>query len=311
MSTENQNLIPLDTSEENSEMELRMKRRSSFSVFMKRLLKNVPGTVGVTIFVIVILTAIFADFLAPQSPFEIKLADRLTPPSFVEGGNPNYLLGTDSIGRDILSRVIHGSRISLAVGLSALLVGAGIGVVLGLLAGYFGKKFDAVISWFMNVQLSFPFILLAIFMITLFKSGLGSLILILGIGAWVRFGRIMRGQVMSVKEEVYITAAKASGLKLPRILFRHILPNVIAPVIVVASFTMADTILSEAALSFLGLGISPEIPSWGQMLADGRDYIQEAWWISVVPGLAISFTVLGINLFGDWLRDYFDPKMRV
>ncbi len=304
-------IVQLETDEENAELFRMMERRSSFSVFMRRLLKNKPGMVGVAIILLVVLTAIFADVLAPHDPLFITLGDRLKPPSFIEGGSPKYFLGADSVGRDILSRIIHGSRISLAVGLAAISVGAGIGIVLGLLAGYFGGRIDSFISWLMNVQLSFPFILLAIFMMSVFKGGLSSLILVLGIGAWVRFARIMRGQVLSVKEETYITAAIASGLSLPRVLFRHILPNAIAPIIVVASFTMADTILSEAGLSFLGLGISPEIPSWGQMLSDGRDYIQQAWWISVTPGLAISITVLGINLFGDWLRDYFDPRLRI
>jgi|APHig6443717817_1056837.scaffolds.fasta_scaffold97918_2 peptide/nickel transport system permease protein len=296
---------------ENAELLRMMQRRSSFSVFIHRLLKNKPGTVGVVLILLICFTAIFADVLAPQSPTFITLPDRLKPPAFIAGGSPKYLLGTDSIGRDILSRIIHGSRISLMVGLAAIIVGAGIGIILGLFAGFFGKRTDSIISWLMNVQLSFPFILLAIFMMALFKGGLPSLILVLGIGAWVRFARIMRGQVFSVKEETYVTSAIAIGLSLRRVIFRHILPNAIAPIIVVASFTMADTILSEAGLSFLGLGISPEIPSWGQMLADGRDYIQDAWWISVSPGLAISITVLGINLFGDWLRDYFDPRLRV
>ncbi len=311
MNTDNLPPSQTDLNEESGEIIRMMERRSSFSVFMKRLLKNIPGTVGVFIILLVILTAIFADVIAPRDPYLITLKDRLTPPAFVSGGNPKYILGTDSVGRDILSRIIHGSRISLAVGLSALGVGAVIGVIMGLISGYFGKKIDSFISWLMNVQLSFPFILLAIFMMSVFGGGLTSLIFVLGIGAWVRFARIVRGQVMSAKEEVYVTSATAAGIKLPRILFRHILPNIIAPVIVIASFTMADTILSEAALSFLGLGISPEIPSWGQMLADGRDYIQQAWWISVIPGLAISITVLGINLFGDWLRDYLDPRLRV
>jgi peptide/nickel transport system permease protein len=300
-----------DLTNENAELIRMMQKRSSFKVFIRRLLKNKAGTVGVVLIIIICLTAIFADFIAPHDPLFITLKDRLKPPSFITGGIPKYILGTDSIGRDILSRIIFGSRISLMVGLAAITVGAGIGVILGLMAGFFGKKTDSIISWFMNVQLSFPFLLLAIFMMSLFKGGLPSLILVLGIGAWVRFARIMRGQVYSVKEETYVTSAIAIGLSLPRVIFRHILPNAIAPIIVVASFTMADTILSEAGLSFLGLGISPEIPSWGQMLADGRNYIQDAWWISVLPGLAISITVLGINLFGDWLRDYLDPRLRI
>lgn len=304
-------VIDLENSEEAAELALRVKRRSSFRQFLSRLLKNKPGLVGVIIIIFIVLVAIFADVISPHDPLFITLPDRLKPPAFVDGGSAKYILGTDSLGRDILSRIIHGSRISLAVGLTSIFIGAGIGTLLGLIAGYFGGRVDSIINWLMNVQLSFPFILLAIFMMALFKGGLPSLILVLAIGAWVRFARIMRGQVFSVKQETYVTSSIAIGLSLRRILWRHIVPNAIAPIIVVASFTMADTILSEAGLSFLGLGISPEIPSWGQMLADGRDYIEDAWWISVAPGLAISLTVLGINLFGDWVRDYLDPRLRV
>lgn len=311
MSNISNTALETDLSEEAAELALRVKRRSSFTQFLSRLLKNKPGMVGVVIIIFIVLVALFADIIAPHDPLFITLGDRLKPPAFIEGGSPNYFLGTDSLGRDILSRIIHGSRISLAVGLTSIFIGAGIGTLLGLIAGFFGGRIDSIINWLMNIQLSFPFILLAIFMMAIFKGGLPSLILVLAIGAWVRFARIMRGQVFSVKQETYVTSSIAIGLGLPRILWRHIVPNAIAPIIVVASFTMADTILSEAGLSFLGLGISPEIPSWGQMLADGRDYIEDAWWISVAPGLAISFTVLGINLFGDWIRDYLDPRLRI
>jgi peptide/nickel transport system permease protein len=300
----------LPNSEESAEILLLMQRRSSVALFLRRLLKNKPGMAGVIIITLICLCAIFADVLAPYSPTLINPRNRLKPPSFA-GGTSEHILGTDALGRDILSRIIHGSRISLAVGLASIFVGAGIGTLLGLLAGFFGGRADSLISWMINVQLSFPFILLAIFMMGVFKGGLPTLILVLAIGAWVRFARIMRGQVLTIKEETYVTSSVAIGVGLPRLLSRHILLNALAPIIVVASFTMADTILSEAGLSFLGLGISPEIPSWGQMLADGRNYIELAWWISVEPGLAISLTVLGINLFGDWLRDYFDPRLRV
>ena len=163
----------------------------------------------------------------------------------------------------------------------------------------------------MNVQLSFSFILLALFIMAASGGGIITLIIVLAIGTWVRYGRIMRGQVLSVKEDTYVSAAVASGVRGRRILLRHILPNSFSPIIVIASFTMAETILAEAGLSFLGLGVDPSIPSWGQMLADGRDYIQSAWWIAVVPGLAITVVVLGINLFGDWLRDYLDPRLKI
>jgi peptide/nickel transport system permease protein len=279
--------------------------------FFGRLVSHRSGFAGFIIILIIVFTAIFADQLAPKPYNLITPRDRLKPMWFMEGGSLEYPLGTDALGRDIASRIIHGSRISLMVGLASVLLGAGIGVSLGLLAGFFGGRPDSIISWLMNVQLSFPYILLALFLMAAFKGGLTTLILVLAIGGWVRYARIIRGQVLSVKEEVYVTAAQASGISLKRILTRHILPNSFAPIIVVASFTMADTILSEASLSFLGLGIDPSIPSWGQMLSDGRNYLNTQWWIAFLPGLAISITVLGINLFGDWLRDYLDPRLRL
>jgi peptide/nickel transport system permease protein len=287
------------------------RRLSPFQSFTRRLWMSRPGTIGLVIVLLVILTAVFSGILAPRDPARIDMRAKLRPLWFMEQGSPDHILGTDALGRDILSRLIYGSRISLIVGFVSITLGAGIGVLLGLLAGYFGGRIDALISWLMNVQLSFPFILLALFIMAAFGGGLTTLIIVLAIGAWVRYGRIMRGQVLSVKQDTYITSAIATGVSLPRILWRYVLPNSFSPIIVVASFTMAETILAEAGLSFLGLGVDPSIPSWGQMLADGRDYIQSAWWIAVVPGLVISITVLGINLFGDWLRDYLDPRLKI
>lgn len=279
--------------------------------FRRRLLKSKPGTVGLMVVLLVILTAIFANQLAPKDPERIDLLVKLKPPWFMAGGSPEYLLGTDSLGRDILSRLIYGTRISLMVGFTSILLGAGIGTTLGMLAGYFSGRTDTIISWLINIQLSFPFILLALFIMAAYGGGLTTLIIVLAIGTWVRYARVMRGRVLSVKEETFVTAAVASGISLRRILMRHIFPNSLSPIIVIASFTMAETILAEAGLSFLGLGVDPSIPSWGQMLADGRDYIQSAWWIALIPGLAITVVVLGINLFGDWLRDYLDPRLKI
>ncbi len=284
---------------------------SAFGKFRRRLLKSRPGTVGLSIVLLVILTAVFAEQLAPYDPTRINMRAKLQPLWFMEKGSTAHILGTDSLGRDILSRLIFGSRVSLFVGFSSIVLGASLGVLFGLLAGYYGGTTDALISWVMNVQLSFPFVLLALFIMAAFGGGMTTLIIVLAIGAWVRYGRIMRGQVFSVKEETYVTSAIAAGISLPRILWRYVMPNSFSPIIVIASFTMAETILAEAGLSFLGLGVDPSVPSWGQMLADGRDYIQSAWWIAVVPGLAISVVVLGINLFGDWLRDYYDPRLKI
>lgn len=286
-------------------------QKPTIARFFGRLVRHPSGFTGFLIILLIVLTAIFADPLAPK-PYDLKSPrDRLKPMWFMDKGTLEYPLGSDSLGRDVLSRIVYGSRISLIVGVASVVLGAGIGVTLGLLAGYFGGRVDSIISWLMNVQLSFPYILLALFMMAAFKGGLPTLILVLAIGGWVRYARIIRGQVLSVKEETYVMAAQACGISLQRTLLQHILPNAFAPIIVVASFTMADTILSEASLSFLGLGIDPSIPSWGQMLSDGRNYLQTQWWIAFLPGLAISITVLGINLFGDWLRDYLDPRLRI
>jgi peptide/nickel transport system permease protein len=286
-------------------------QQSGFRNFTRRLLKSRPGTFGLIIVVLIVLVAIFANQLAPRDPGRINLRSTLQPLWFMDGGTSEYPLGTDKMGRDILSRLIFGSRVSLLVGFASVLLGAGIGTTLGLFSGFFGGRIDSIISWLMNVQLAFPFVLLALFIMAAVGGGITTLVIVLAIGVWVRYGRIMRGQVLSVKENTYIIAAKSAGVSLPRILVRHVLPNSFSPIIVIASFTMAETILAEAGLSFLGLGVDPSIPSWGQMLADGRDYIQTAWWITLVPGLTISLTVLGINLLGDWLRDYLDPRMKV
>jgi peptide/nickel transport system permease protein len=282
-----------------------------FLLVFNRMVHHRSGFTGFIIISIVVFAAIFADQISPK-PYDLKTPrERLRPMWFMKGGSTDYILGSDALGRDIASRIINGSRISLIVGVASVLLGASIGVTLGLMAGFFGGKADSIISWLMNVELSFPYILLALFMMAAFRGGLPTLIFVLAIGGWVRYARIIRGQVLSVKEENYVTAAQACGIRMRRILTRHILPNSFAPIIVVASFSMADTILAEASLSFLGLGINPSIPSWGQMLSDGRNYLQTQWWIAFLPGLAISITVLGINLFGDWLRDYLDPRLRL
>jgi peptide/nickel transport system permease protein len=295
----------------NMDTEFRGRKTSGFQDFTRRLFKSVPGTIGLVVVLILLFTAIFAKQLAPNDPYRIDLRHKLMPLWFMDGGDVSRPLGTDTLGRCILSRLIYGSRVSLLVGFISILLGATLGTAVGLFAGYFSARIDAIISWIMNVQLAFPFTLLALFVMAAFGGGLVTLIAVLAIGVWVRYARIMRGTVLSVKQDTYVDAAKAAGVSLSRILSRHILPNSFAPIIVIASFTLADTILAEAGLSFLGLGLNPRIPTWGQMLSDGKDYLQSNWWIAVVPGLAISLTVLGINLFGDWLRDYLDPRLKV
>lgn len=276
--------------------------------FLMVMVRNWLGVVGATIILLAIAIAVFAPLVAPMSMTAIDLHARLSPPSWVEGGSPKHLLGTDNIGRDILSRLIYGSRISLAVGTAAALLGAVLGSLMGLLAGYFGGKVDTTISWFVDVQLAFPFTLLAIFLLGTFGGGFVAVVFVLALATWVNYARVVRSQVLTVKVQDYVTAARSVGVGTTRTLLRYILPNTTAPIIVVASFSTAQAILTQAALSFLGVGIDASIPSWGAMLNDGRDYLQSAWWIATFPGLAIALTVLGVNLFGDWLRDTLDPR---
>ena len=248
--------------------------------------------------------------IAPSDPFGIRLVQRLKPPGYVNGAGITFWLGTDMLGRDVLSRIIYGARVSLVVGLSAVLISGTIGLLLGLVSGYFGGIVDDVIMRIADIQLSFPTILLALAIMAVLGSGLDKLILVLGLTGWVQYGRIVRGQVLSIKEEEFVLAARATGEKSWRILFQQILPNIWSPIIVIASFSIASNIVAEASLSFLGVGVPPGIPSWGTMLADGRQYIGVAEWLTIPPGVAISLTVLSINILGDWLRDYLDPRLK-
>jgi peptide/nickel transport system permease protein len=287
-----------------------------FSPILRSLLQNKIAAIGVFIILGMIFVAIFAPSIAPyelegEVPIGEQLRRRLKPPAWVEGGTSEFLLGTDSLGRDILTRIIYGSRVSLTVGLTAVFLSGTLGVILGLFSGYVGGLLDDVIMRFADIWLAFPFIILAILFLSVLGPGLDKLIAVLAIGGWVGYARVTRGQVLAVREKEYIDAARVVGASHTRILFRHILPNTMAPIIVISSFAVATTMLAEAALSFLGLGVKPAIPTWGSMLADGRDYLRDAWWLATFPGIAIMITVLGINLFGDWLRDYLDPRLKV
>ncbi len=265
---------------------------------------------AIAILTCVAAVAVFAPWLAPENPEKIVLTRRLTPPFWMEGGSLAHPLGTDSLGRDILSRLIFGSRVSLIVGLVAVAAGAGVGIALGLATGYYGGVLDNVIMRIGDVQLAFPFILLAIALMAVLGEGLGNVILVLSIRSWVPYARMVRGQVLALKEQEFVQAVRAIGAKDLRITVKHILPNVAAPVIVLASFSVARTIIAEASLSFLGLGVGVSAATWGAMISQGKDYLTDAWWISAFPGLAIMITVLSINLIGDWLRDSLDPSLK-
>jgi peptide/nickel transport system permease protein len=260
----------------------------------------------------VIFLALFGPRLAPKDPNRLTLGARLLPP-FEENtqGQVEYWLGTDALGRDVLSRLIYGARVSLSVGVVAVGIGGTLGTLLGLTAGYFGGRVDDVIMRLADIQLAFPFILLAIMVLVVLGAGVLNLVLVLGIGQWVTYARISRGETISQREKEYIEAAHSIGASNARIMFRGILPNILAPLIVIASFNVASVILAEASLSFLGLGVPPTVPTWGGMLAESRDQLlANRWWLAVFPGVAIMLTVLSLNILGDWLRDFLDPRLR-
>ncbi len=258
----------------------------------------------------VAFVAVAGPFLAPHDPNRVNVLARFVPPVWAERGSPEHLLGTDSLGRDTFSRLILGARVSLLVGLAAVAIGGLLGTTLGLIAGYFGGRVDSTIMRLVDIQLAFPGILLALTVLALLGRSLGNLILVLGIVQWAQYARLVRGHVLSVRQMEYVEGAAALGARHARIVLRHILPNSTAPIIVIGSFSVATTILAESALSFLGLGVPPTVPTWGGMLSEGRDHLVRAWWLATFPGLAIAATVLSINLLGDWLRDYLDPNLK-
>jgi peptide/nickel transport system permease protein len=274
------------------------------------LLRKRAGLLGLVIVLLNVVVALSAPVLAPHDPLDQDVARRLLPPVWLAGGGHEYLLGTDQLGRDILSRIIYGSRISLLIGLLSVVLSLPIGVGLGLLAGYFTGRLDDITMRIADVQLAFPFILLAITIAGVLGPSPRNVILILAVGGWVVYARLARGQALSLREKEFIEAARSLGGGSMRILFRHILPNVVSPIIVVGTFGVAQMILLESSLSFLGLGVQPPTPSWGGMLNDGRPYITVAWWLTTFPGAAIMLTVLGINFVGDWLRDLLDPRLQ-
>ncbi|MFK7602363.1 ABC transporter permease [Deinococcus sp. SM5_A1] len=254
----------------------------------------------------IVLAVLFAGVLFPAGTDVMDLGARLTPPHF---GFP-HPLGTDPIGRDVLSRVVYGGRVSLTVGLVSVALSVVIGSVLGLLAGYYQGRLGALIMRLADIQLAFPFILLAITVIAIIGPGLWKLIAVMVVSQWAQYARLVRSQALALRERDYVQAAFALGAGNNRVMFRHIVPNAIGPIVVLSTLNVANNILLESGLTFLGLGVDPQVPSWGGMLADGRTYLQSAWWVSVFPGVAITLTVLGFNLLGDWLRDRLDPQGR-
>jgi len=272
--------------------------RREWLVFLRRLAARRTALVGLVVVVVVVVTAVGAPLISPFDPIEQDLGDlRLKAPGFRDAGGRVHPLGTDHLGRDLLARVIHGARPALLVGFAAVAISGLIGMAAGLISGYFGGRTDDVLMRLADIQLAFPFILLAI--------------AVIGVSSWVVYARIVRGAVLTLREREFVQAARALGGGDVRILLRHVLPNAFTPWLVVATLDMARVIVIESALSFLGLGVQPPTPTWGGMLADGRVYISTAWWLATFPGLAILVTVLGINLFGDGLRDTLDPRLTV
>jgi peptide/nickel transport system permease protein len=285
--------------------------RPTRSRFFPTLLRSPKALFAVLVIVVIVSCALFSPLLAPYDPNLQSLVGRLHRPLSTTADGYFHLFGTDHLGRDVLSRLIYGARISLVVGIGASLVAGAVGVLLGLLAGYFTGWLDDAIMRLCDIQLALPYILLAIALLAIVGSGIINIIIVLSLTQWVTYARVVRASVLTEKARLYVMAAHALGLGSARIMFRHILPNVFAPVIVIATFSVAQTIIAEAALSFLGLGMPASVPSWGKMLADGRTYLVIAWWLTAIPGLVITLTVIGVNLFGDWLRDYLDPKLQV
>jgi peptide/nickel transport system permease protein len=276
--------------------------------FLRQLWRSRAGSFGFVVVVAFVLTALAAPLLAPADPVKTDLRRRLAPP-MASVQDQSSVLGRDQLGRDILSRIIYGSRVTLVVAATSVLLGGLIGIALGLLAGFFGGWIERLLMRLVDVQLSLPMMLLALIIVAVLGPSLTNLVIVLALTSWTRYARIVRGEVLSLREREFVLSAVAAGAGARRIIVHHILPNVISAAVVVGTLELARVIIMESALSFLGLGVQPPEPSWGRMLADGRSYMASAWWLATFPGLAIVILVLGVNMLGDWLRDHFDPRL--
>ena len=277
----------------------------------RRLWRLKWGLGGAAIFLAIVLSAVCAPWIAPHDPLVVDIRHRMAPPAWMEGGAREHPLGTDQIGRDLLSRVIWGGRVSLVVGVAAVLLSSTIGILFGLGAGYFGGRLDWSIMTFINVMLTFPFVLLALAVIAVLGPSMPNMIIVLGVTGWPVYARVVRAETLALREREFVLAARALGGSHARIVFRQILPNLISPIVVIATLQIAQVIILESFLSFLGLGVQPPTPAWGNMLGEGRVYMLNSWWIAAFPGLAIFVTTLVINLIGNALRDWLDPHMKL
>ncbi|HEY8332159.1 MAG TPA: ABC transporter permease [Tardiphaga sp.] len=284
--------------------------RSPSQRVMRRLFGSGIPWWSLLIFGLVVVAAIGGESIAPHDPNGLDLGAAFKPPSWLEGGSLDYLLGTDNLGRDIFSRIIAGARVTLTVAIYAIVISGGIGALIGMIAGYFGKTIDAIIMRLVDIQMSIPSLALALVIATVLSPSLTTVIVVISITYWTWYARIIRGEILSLKERDYVALAKVAGCSTPSIFARHLLPNILNTLLVLASLQVGQVIIFEASLSFLGLGIQSPDVSWGLMLADARNYITNAWWAITLPGVAIMLTCLSANLIGDWLRDTLDPKRR-
>jgi len=278
--------------------------------FARSLARDTAGLVGLLLFLLVVFAALFAPWLAPHDPLEQDLKASKLPPAWMAEGDWSHPLGTDPLGRDLFSRILYGSRVSLQVGFFGVLIAGGLGLVIGLFSGFVGGRTDNAIMTVVNIILALPYLLFVVFIAGILGRSLFNVILIFGITDAPIFVRVVRGEVLRIRRSVYVEAAHSTGVSQNRILFQHILPNLIGPFLTVMTFEMSAMILYEAGLGFLGLSVPPDIPSWGNMLEAGRQHLQRYWWIATFPGLAIMISSLGMNLLGDWLRDALDPRLR-
>jgi peptide/nickel transport system permease protein len=284
---------------------------SAAQVSLRRLWRLKWGLAAAAILLLIVGAAALAPWVSPHDPLQINIRHRLAPPAWMEGGAAAHPLGTDQVGRDLLARMIYGGRASLVIGVSAVVLSATVGVLLGLGGGYFGGRADWLIMTLINVMLTFPFVLLALAVIAVLGPSLPNMIIVLGIADWPLYARVIRAETLSIREREFITAGRALGMSHLRIIFRQILPNLVSAIVVIATLQVARVIILESFLSFLGLGIQPPTPAWGNMLGEGRIYMLNSWWIAAFPGLAIFVTTLAINLMGNALRDWRDPHMNL
>lgn len=283
------------------------KARQKRPGLFRKLLGEKLILINVLFLLFVGVCAIAPDVIAPQDPDAQSLRGRLEAPMATTDRGRHWL-GTDSLGRDVFSRIVHGARISVVAATASVVIAGAVGIALGLVSGYFGGWIDDFIGWITNVQLSFPVLLLAVAVISVLGPGLRNVILVLGATTWVVYGRVVRGETLILRDAEYVEASRVLGAGTPRILLRHILPNIATPLVIISTFQIAQIIIAEASLSFLGLGAGAQYFSWGTLMADGRTDLATSWWVATMPGIAIMLTVLAINLCGDWLRDELDPR---